>query len=177
MAAMSFFVSDTVSRLSTSVGYQGDKPLRHPTLATDKPTHSTPIARYHCALRLITTSKVPRLRLIASLSTALRKRIKSASLHRVSGQQAAQTPDRFPLCQTQCSTSRSVTPYGSAKAHSMLQSPCAPLPLPRAQCSRCARGFSLGRAYPKSFHYARRTQCLSPPNRHSPTSPNHKNKS
>lgn len=33
-------VADTGSRLTTSVGYRGDKPLRHPTLAADKPTHS-----------------------------------------------------------------------------------------------------------------------------------------
>ena len=80
----------------------------------------------------------------ASLLTALRKRIKSASLHRVSVRQVALTPDDFPLCQTQCSTGRSVTPMvrqGHTQCSNRLVLHYRSL---QAQCSRCARGLSVG---------------------------------
>ena len=82
--------------------------------------------------------------LYASLLTALRKRIKSASLHRVSVRQVALTPDGFPLCQTQCSTGRSVTPMvrqGHTQCSNRLVLHYRSL---QAQCSRCARGLSVG---------------------------------
>ena len=109
----------------------------------------------------------------ASLLTALRKRIKSASLHRVSVRQVALTPDDFPLCQTHCSTSRSVTPMvrqGHTQCSNRLVLHYRSL---QAQCSRLRSGIVGGVSLSEVLHYARRTQCFSPPNEHSPTSPNH----
>ena len=63
--------------------------------------------------------------------------------------------------------------YGSARAHSMLQSSCATLPLPASPVLSLRSGIVGGVSLSEVLHYARRTQCLSPPNEHSPTSPNH----
>ena len=115
-----------------------------PDFATAKPAHSALIGRYYCAPRLITTSKVPRLRLVCLSIDGVRKRIKSASLHRVSVRQVSLTPDGFPLCQTQCSTGRSVTPMvrqGHTQCSNRLVLHYRSL---QAQCSRCARGLSVG---------------------------------
>lgn len=63
--------------------------------------------------------------------------------------------------------------YGSARAHSMLQSSCVTLPLPASPVLSLCSGIVGGVSLSEVLHYARRTQCLSPPNEHSPTSPNH----
>ncbi|MBQ9217313.1 MAG: hypothetical protein IJ160_03945 [Muribaculaceae bacterium] len=63
--------------------------------------------------------------------------------------------------------------YGSARAHSMLQSSCATLSLPASPVLSLRSGIVGGVSLPEVLHYARRTQCFSPPNEHSPTSPYH----
>ena len=54
--------------------------------------------------------------------------------------------------------------YGSARAHSMLQSSCATLPLPASPVLSLRSGIVGGVSLSEVLHYARRTQCFSPPN-------------
>ncbi len=63
--------------------------------------------------------------------------------------------------------------YGSARAHSMLQSSCATLPLPASPVLSLRSGIVGGVSLSEVLHYARRTQCFSPTFEHTPTSPNH----
>ena len=138
------YVADTGSRLTTSVGYRGGKPLRHPISPPPNPRTrllSVATIAHRVSFR---HRKCHAFGLYASLLTALRKRIKSASLHRVSVRQVSLTPDGFPLCQTQCSTGRSVTPMvrqGHTQCSNRLVLHYRSL---QAQCSRCARGLSVG---------------------------------
>ena len=55
----------------------------------------------------------------------------------------------------------------------MLQSSCAPLPLPASPVLSLRSGIVGGVSLSEVLNYARRTQCFSPPIEHSPTSPNH----
>ena len=144
-----------------------------PDFATTKPAHSALIGRYYCAPRLITTSKVPRLRLVCLSIDGV------TEAHQVclvkSGIGAPSRTD------TRCFSTMPDTmldesfrnAYGSARAHSMLQSSCAPLPLPASPVLSLRSGIVGGVSLPEVLHYARRTQCFLPPNEHSPTSPNH----
>lgn len=138
------YVADTGSRLTTSFGYRGGKPLRHPISPPPNPrTRLSSVATIANRVSF-RHRKCHAFGCYASLLTAFRKRIKSASLHRVSGQQAALTPDDFPLCQTQCSTGRSVTPMvrqGHTQCSNRLVLHYRSL---KAHCSRCALGLSVG---------------------------------
>ena len=53
--------------------------------------------------------------------------------------------------------------YGSARAHSMLQSSCAPLPLPASPVLSLRSGIVGGVSLPEVLHYARRTQACHRP--------------
>ena len=138
------YVADTGSRLTTSVGYRGGKPFRHP-ISPPPNTRTRLLSVATIAHRVsLRHRKCHAFGFYASLLTALRKRIKSASLHRVSVRQVALTPDDFPLCQTQCSTGRSVTPMvrqGHTQCSNRLVLHYRSL---QAQCSRYARGLSVG---------------------------------
>ena len=138
------YVADTGSRLTTSFGYRGGKPLRH--LISPPPNPRTRLLSVATIAHRVSFRhrKCHAFGFYASLLMALRKRIKSASLHRVLVRQVALTPDAFPLCQTQCSTGRSVTPMvrqGHTQCSNRLVLHYRSL---QAQCSRCARGLSVG---------------------------------
>ena len=164
-------VADTGSRLTTSVGYRGDKPLRHPTLATYNPHAFGFAGRYHCALRLNPSSKVLVPAALARYLRRCRSAYGSLRCNRVSA--CADTRLAVTM-QAQCSVKACpATPNGS-QAHTQCSNRLvAPLPLLASPvlslCSEVVGGVSL----PEVLHFAHRTLCFSPPIEHTPTSPNH----
>ena len=144
-----------------------------PDFATAKPAHSALIGRYHCEPRLIPTSKVPRLRLLCLSIDGVTEAHQVCLVTSGIGT-TSRTDTRCFSTMPDTMLDRSFrNAYGSARAHSMLQSSCATLPLPASPVLSLRSGIVGGVSLSEVLHYARRTQCFSPPIEHSPTSPNH----
>ena len=164
-------VAYTGSRLTTSVGYRGDKPLRHPTLATYNPHAFGFAGRYHCALRLIPTSKVLVPAALARYLRRCRSAYGSLRCNRVSARADTRLTVTMPA---QCSVNACpATPNGSPAHTQCSNRLVASLPLLASPVLSLRSEVVGGVSLPEVLHFAHRTLCFSPPIEHTPTSPNH----
>ena len=138
-------VAYTGSRLTTSVGYRGDKPLRHPTLATYNP-HGFGFC-WSLPLRTAPHSDIESACAcgFGSLSTALQERIRLAPLQSGIGSTSCADTRLTVTMQAQCSVFVCpATPNGSPAHTQCTNRLVASLPLFATQCSCCARRLSVG---------------------------------
>ena len=138
------------------------------------PTHSASAGRYHCALRLIPTSKVLVPTALARYLRRCRSAYGSLRCNRVSAPQVALTPDWRPLFKPNAqSVVCPATPNGSPAHTQCSNRLVAPLPLFASPVLSLRSEVVGGVSLPEVLHFAHRTLCFSPPIEHTPTSPNH----
>lgn len=167
------YVTDTGSRLTTPIGFRGGKPLLHPISPPPNPCSrllSVATIAHRVSFR---HRKCHAYGFYASLLTAVAQAHTAFSVTLGIGAPSRTDTRCRSLHKPNAQSGLLSNAYGSARAHSMLQSSCAPLPLSASPVLSLRSGVVGGVSLPEVLHYARRTQCLSPPNEHSLTSPNH----
>ena len=135
------------------------------------PTHSASAGRYHCALRLIPTSKVLAPTAMARYLRRCRSAYGLLRCNRVSACADTRLTVTMPA---QCSVNACpATPNGSPAHTQCSNRLVAPLPLFASPVLSLRSEVVGGVSLPEVLHFAHRTLCFSPPIEHTPTSPNH----